>query len=191
MYETISDTLNNVSSNDANEIRLTQSNYSAMRILSNVHESETIDSFLSKTCTEICSHGLAIFHPLLELTFYNDPKQFINTFINNKNIQSLVRNALFRNIHRGNLHSFVLDSVSCGGTVKKFIKWSIDMKFIKYILSIGCDPKQSDNVATKYGRFFIDLVIRCASNIEPSELFKKYNNNDLIIDSFMNINYTS
>merc|ERR1712130_1021238 len=61
-----------------------------------------------------------------------------------------------------------------------FVEW----KFMDYLLSAACSAKHGDDVATKYGTFFIDMVARCASIQEAAELFDGFENK--IIDSFMN-----
>eukprot|EP01084_Bolivina_argentea_P307607 531717_1 len=109
-------------SDEADEIRATQLSYSLMRILSNEHAAETVKSFLLRKCQEICLHALAVFHPLskgnvyhgrvvLEILLNHWPKSFMAALANQRHIQSLLKCALFRNLHQGNLNSFFLDLI--------------------------------------------------------------------------------
>jgi len=104
-------------SEEADEIRATQLSYSLMRILSNEHAAETVKSFLLRKCQEICLHALAVFHPssagnvyhgrvVLEILLNHWPKSFMAALANQRHIQSLLKCALFRNLHQGNLNSF-------------------------------------------------------------------------------------
>eukprot|EP00486_Rosalina_sp_Unknown_P002524 CAMPEP_0201567370 /NCGR_PEP_ID=MMETSP0190_2-20130828/7859_1 /ASSEMBLY_ACC=CAM_ASM_000263 /TAXON_ID=37353 /ORGANISM="Rosalina sp." /LENGTH=1469 /DNA_ID=CAMNT_0047987285 /DNA_START=114 /DNA_END=4523 /DNA_ORIENTATION=- len=189
---------------ESDEIRATQLSYSLMRILSNEHAAETVKSFLLRKCQEICLHALAVFHPLskgnvyhgrvvLEILLNHWPKSFMAALANQRHIQSLLKCALFRNLHQGNLNSFFLDLIcfrpnqkigQIQPVKKKLMKMFVDWKFMEYLLSASCDPKHGDDVATKYATFFIDMVARCASIQEAGELFKGHE--FLIIDSFMN-----
>merc|ERR1719229_1160301 len=109
-------------SDSVEEIRATQLSYSLMRILSNEHAAETVKSFLLRKCQEICLHALAVFHPLssgnvyhgrvvLEILLNHWPKSFMAALANQRHIESLLKCALFRNLHQGNLNSFFLDLI--------------------------------------------------------------------------------
>mmetsp|Transcript_2577 Transcript_2577/g.4178 ORF Transcript_2577/g.4178 Transcript_2577/m.4178 type:complete len:1436 (+) Transcript_2577:119-4426(+) len=189
---------------ESDEIRATQLSYSLMRILSNEHAAETVKSFLLRKCQEICLHALAVFHPLskgnvyhgrvvLEILLNHWPKSFMAALANQRHIQSLLKCALFRNLHQGNLNSFFLDLIcfrpnqkigQIQPVKKKLMKMFVDWKFMEYLLSASCEAKHGDDVATKYSTFFIDMVARCASIQEAGELFKGHEH--LVIDSFMN-----
>ena len=193
-------------SEQEDEIRATQLSYSLMRILSNEHAAETVKSFLLRKCADICIHALAVFHPkskgnvyhgrvVLEILLNHWPKSFMGSLTNNKQIQVLLKCALFRNLHQGNLNSFFLDLIcyrpqqnnkigQIQPVKKSLIKMFNSWKFMEYLLKAATIAKHGDDVATKYATFFIDMVARCASIPEASELFLGHEN--LIIDSFMN-----
>merc|ERR1712176_1734281 len=191
-------------SEKVDEQRAAQLSYSLMRILSNEHSAETVKSFLLRKCQEICLHALAVFHPLscgnvyhgrvvLEILLNHWPKSFMAALSNQRHIEHLLKCAIFRNLHRGNLNSFFLDLICFRPNTKigqiqpvkkKLIGMFVEWEFMQYLLSASCNPKHGDDVATKYSTFFIDMVARCASIQEAAELFDGFECD--IIDSFMN-----
>ncbi len=91
--------------------------YVVHNLLSNEHCTETVKSFLLRKCQEICLHALAVFHPLssgnvyhgrvvLEILLNHSPKSFMSALANQRHTQTLLKCALFRNLHQGNLNSF-------------------------------------------------------------------------------------
>ncbi|ETO25486.1 hypothetical protein RFI_11647 [Reticulomyxa filosa] len=111
-------------------------------------------------------------------------KQKINT--------ELVKNALFRNLHQGNMNGFFIDLICFRPNEKaeqlKPIKEKLltefrEWHFLEYLLDVSSSPKHGDDVATKYATFFIDLVARSASTDETIVLFRGHEH--LIVDSMI------
>eukprot|EP01084_Bolivina_argentea_P116383 206799_1 len=205
-----------LSSDDESEIASTQLSYNLMRFLSMDGSGDdggsngALSSYLLRKCDEIVLHSLCVYHTslsrgnvyhgrvLLEILLNSWPKPLMTHLTKDttksviySNIQILFKNALFRNLHQGNLNSFFLDLIcyrEMGAEKKKMIALFKKWKFMQYLLetsssfSVGMDG--DDDVATKYATFFIDLVARSAAIAQVAPLFEGQEH--LIIDSFVN-----
>eukprot|EP00485_Elphidium_margaritaceum_P013111 CAMPEP_0202694316 /NCGR_PEP_ID=MMETSP1385-20130828/8200_1 /ASSEMBLY_ACC=CAM_ASM_000861 /TAXON_ID=933848 /ORGANISM="Elphidium margaritaceum" /LENGTH=1305 /DNA_ID=CAMNT_0049350135 /DNA_START=24 /DNA_END=3941 /DNA_ORIENTATION=+ len=115
-----------------------------------------------------------------------------------ENTQLLFKNALFRNLHQGNLNSFFLDLICYRPQSddkyrqilplkKRLISLFKNWGFMQYLLQTSTSYKAgidgSDDVATKYATFFIDLVARSAAIPEVSPLFEGHETR--IVDAFI------
>jgi len=183
-------------STNGNEIRLTQLSYSLMRVLSNENYSEPVKSLLARKCSTICLHALAVFHPsstgnayharvILESCLGCNPKELFQCLTSNQTMKHLLKCALFRNIHKGNMNSFFLDLICyrCQSPRKlykqqtqlhqqKMLQMLAQWNFIPYVLTQCHANIDDDNICSKFSTFFIDLAMRCASNTLCSALFK-------------------
>ena len=111
---------------------------------------------------------------------------------NQRHIEHLLKCGIFRNLHRGNLNSFLLDLIcfrpqSKAGQIQpvkaKLMGMLVEWKWLEYVIEAATTNKHGDDVATKYATFFIDLVARCASMPEAAPLFEGHGS--LIIDSLV------
>ncbi|ETO30200.1 hypothetical protein RFI_06921 [Reticulomyxa filosa] len=122
----------------------------------------------------------------------------------------LTKNALFRNLHQGNINSFFIGLICFRPSTKgpnlqpvkvclpflqhqgfsrislcfkKLLKMFREWRFLDYLLEVSLSPKHGDEIATKYATFFIDLVARSACIEEGRLLFHGYEH--LIVDSMI------
>eukprot|EP01084_Bolivina_argentea_P001119 2055_1 len=150
-------------SDNEEEIALTKLSYSLMEFLYNEFLDNKVSEFLNNKCRHICVNALLVFHPLskgnafhgrvvLESLLKHCPITLISNLTNrnDEQIQILLKCAFLRNIHKGNLNSFLFDLLVFEFEKKKetvsilkskLIKMLIDWKFFYYLLSVGCDSK--------------------------------------------------
>ena len=104
----------------------------------------------------------------------------------------LLKNALLRSLHLGNLNGFFLELICFRPTAKaaqiqpvkrKLLQTFMDWKFLDYIIDVASGYKHEDDIAVKYGTFFIDLIARSAAIPEAAEMFHGYEIR--IVDSFL------
>eukprot|EP01084_Bolivina_argentea_P307967 532396_1 len=185
-------------SEESNEIDKTKKSYTLMTMLTDDNACDELKQFRLRNIDKICLHSLAVFHPksngnpyhsrvILETLLLSNPGALITTLINNKNAQILLKYALFLNLHRGNLTSFIVQLLSCKLSVdiqsikNELIKMISDWKFIKYFLSVISNSKNG-YAATNYALYFIDIIADCATYKDVFIIFKGYEND--IIDTF-------
>ena len=163
-------------SEEESEIEATRLSWNLVRLLStdngDGNGSEAVSSYLLRQLQEILLHSLAVFHTakskgnvyhgrvLLEILMSTWPKSLMFALSkqpaqneNNvlcHNTQILLKNALFRNLHQGNLNSFFLDLI-CYKHAEKYklilpwkkriIKLFKDWNFMEYLLETASSPK--------------------------------------------------
>ena len=165
-------------SEEESEIEATHLSWNLMRLLStdNAHGSgtEAVSSYLLRQCQDILLHSLAVFHTtkskgnvyhgrvLLEILLNTWPKSLMSALTkqpaqNESNVvyhntQILFKNALFRNLHQGNLNSFFLDLICYKHSekYKQILPWKKriiqlfkEWKFMEYLLKTACSHKVS------------------------------------------------
>eukprot|EP01083_Nonionella_stella_P185906 679268_1 len=195
-----------LSSDEPTEMRDTQRSYNIMRMFSDqVSSEEMIAPFLLRKCQEICLHALAVFHPtssgnvyhgrvVLEILLNHCPKALMSAFTTQSRIKSLLKCALLRNVHQGNMNSFALDLLCFQNTILngvsvqpekiKLISMLAQWNLIPYVLKVACTSSYADDLnASKYASFFIDMVARSATVQEVTTLFVGHE--ELIVDSFL------
>ncbi|ETO00427.1 hypothetical protein RFI_37017, partial [Reticulomyxa filosa] len=170
-------------------------------MLSSEQAAETVRAFLLRKCNEIILHSLAAFHPLskgnayhgrvvLEIVLAAWPKTFFLNLTNEEDLQRF--NALFRNLHQGNMNSFFIDLICFKPTEKiddlqpvkeKWLNKLREWHFMEYLMDVSSSNKHGDDIATKYATFFIDLVARSASIDEAATLF--YDHEEVIVDALV------